>query len=306
MKTPVAFLIFNRPDTTKRVFEVIRQAKPSKLLVVADGPRVERLGEAENCAAARAIIDQADWDCEVLTNYSDVNLGCKKRISSGLDWVFNAVEEAIILEDDCLPHSTFFRFCEEILEHYRHDTRVMHIAGNNFNISGRNQVDSYYFSSTTAIWGWATWRRAWRFFDIDMNVWPTLVKENWLVDMLSSKKEAEIRYKYWDKVYAGKVDAWSYQWHLACLCQAGHSIMPNKNLVSNIGFSQNSTHTVDSTDPFANLETYEIKFPLVHPRFLIRDNYAYDLYFRQLYNPRLTDKISRKFKKFAYPFKPLF
>ncbi len=306
MKTPIAFLIFNRPDTTRKVFEVIRQVKPPQLLVVADGPRLERPNEAENCAVVRSIIERVDWDCKVLTNYSEVNLGCKKRISSGLDWVFNTVEEAIILEDDCLPHATFFRFCKELLEKYRNDTRIMHIGGNNYNISGRNLDDSYYFSRANAVWGWASWRRAWQYFDVDMSQWPTLVKENRLVDMLGSQKEAEIRYRYWSKVYAGDVNAWSYQWHLACLCQGAYSVVPNRNLVSNIGFNQDSTHTVDSTSPFANLETHEMKFPLTHPKFIAKDSYAYNLYFRQLYSPRLTDKISIKLKKVASRLKSAF
>ena len=131
MKTPVAFLIFNRPDTTAKVFEAIRQAKPPKLLVVADGPRSDNPSEAEKCQAAREIIEQVDWECEVLTNYSDVNLGCKTRVSSGLDWVFDNVEEAIILEDDCLPHPSFFPFCEKLLDNYRDDKRIMDIRRNN-------------------------------------------------------------------------------------------------------------------------------------------------------------------------------
>jgi hypothetical protein len=132
IKTPIAFLIFNRPDTTLMVFKEIEKTRPSKLLVVADGPRTYKSGEVEQCIAIRAIIDQISWDCEVLTNYSEVKLGCRKRISSGLDWIFNTVEEAIILEDDCLPHPTFFRYCEELLEYYRDDQRVMHIIGDNF------------------------------------------------------------------------------------------------------------------------------------------------------------------------------
>ncbi len=131
LKTPVVFIIFKRPDTTERVFEVIRQTKPTKLLVVADGARTDRPGEADKCAAVRAIIECVDWDCKVLKNYSEINLGCGKRVSSGLDWVFDNVEEAIILEDDCLPHPTFFRFCEELLERYRYDTRVSSISAQN-------------------------------------------------------------------------------------------------------------------------------------------------------------------------------
>lgn len=146
LTTPVAFLVFNRPDTTIRVFEEIRRARPPKLLVVADGARADRPGEAEKCAQVRAIVEQVDWECGVLKNYADDNMGCKRRISSGLDWVFANVEEAIILEDDCLPHPSFFRFCEELLRRYRDDERVMMISGDNFQFGKKRTDYSYYFS----------------------------------------------------------------------------------------------------------------------------------------------------------------
>src|SRR5665648_587346 len=161
LKTPVAFIIFNRPETTRRVFAEIAKARPTKLLVIADGPRATHPDDAEKCAVVRAIIDGVDWDCEVLKNYSDVNLGCKRRVSSGLDWVFDTVEEAIILEDDCLPHPTFFRFCEEMLAKYRDDKRIAMISGDNFQFGKKRTEYSYYFSRYTHIWGWASWRRAW-------------------------------------------------------------------------------------------------------------------------------------------------
>ena len=144
LKTPVAFIIFNRPDTTERVFAEIVKAKPPKLLVVGDGPRANREGDAAKVAAARAITKRVDWPCEVLTNFSEVNLGCKVRVSSGLDWVFEQVPEAIILEDDCLPHQTFFRFCEELLERYRDDQRIGMISGDNFQFGHTINDDSYF------------------------------------------------------------------------------------------------------------------------------------------------------------------
>src|SRR5512139_3287315 len=171
LKTPVAFIIFNRPDTAERVFAEIAKARPPKLLVVADGPRANRSGEAEKCAATRAIIDRVDWDCEVLTNFSDTNLGCKNRVSSGIDWVFEQVPEAIILEDDCLPHPTFFRFCEELLERYRDDERIGMISGDNFQLGQKRTDASYYFSRYNHIWGWASWRRAWRHYDREASAW---------------------------------------------------------------------------------------------------------------------------------------
>ena len=134
METPVVFVIFSRPETTARVFEAIRQAQPAMLLVIADGPRPDRPEDVERCAATRAIIEQVDWDCEVLKNYADENMGCGKRPASGFTWAFEQVEQAIILEDDCLPHPSFFTYCETLLDYYRHDTRIMHINGNNYGI----------------------------------------------------------------------------------------------------------------------------------------------------------------------------
>src|SRR5215831_3805810 len=158
MRTPVALIIFNRPDVTERVFAEIAHARPRKLLVIADGPRFNRPGEAEKCTATRAIIDRVNWECEVLKNYSDVNLGCGGRESSAMIWIFEQAEEAIILEDDTLPQPTFFRFCEELLEKYRDDERVMHISGDNWLFGQKRISDSYFFSHYCLSWGWASWR----------------------------------------------------------------------------------------------------------------------------------------------------
>lgn len=180
LNTPVAFIIFNRPDTTRRVFEMIRQAQPPKLLVIADGARENHPSDRQNCAAAKGIIAEVDWDCEVTTNYSDRNLGCRDRLASGLNWVFEQVPEAIILEDDCLPHSSFFRFCEEMLLKYRNDNRIMHIGGNNFQMQKSRTNDSYYFSRYNHCWGWASWGRAWQHYDVDMKLWNLIKDGDWL------------------------------------------------------------------------------------------------------------------------------
>ncbi len=174
MNTPVVFIIFNRPDTAERVFEVIRQVQPTKLLVVADGPRSNRPGAEQKCMATRSIIQKVDWNCEVHTNFSDVNLGCRDRISSGLNWVFEMVEEAITLKDDCLPHISFFRFCQALLNYYRNDTRVMHICGNYFGSSNQYLGESYFFSLFCPILGWVAWRRAWKYFDVAIPIWSEL------------------------------------------------------------------------------------------------------------------------------------
>lgn len=300
MKTPVALLIFNRPDLTEKVFEAICQARPPKLLVVADGPRSDRPGEAEKCAAARAVIQGVDWDCQVLTNYSETNLGCRDRICSGLDWVFDTVEEAIILEDDCLPHPTFFRFCDELLDYYRHDTRVMHISGSNFDFLGENPQESYYFSRIAPAWGWATWRRAWQYFDADIPMWPELKNSQNFIRIFGSTQEYEYRSKNWDAIYERKLmSSWDYQWHLACLSQDGRSIIPNKNLTSNLGFREDATHTTDAHSKGANRETQAMNFPLVHPKFFFRDSLADDACFQGLHNSNFYKKVVRKFDRLS-------
>lgn len=158
--TAIVFLIFNRPEETARTFAAIKAARPSTLLVVADGPRLDRAGEQELCARTRTVIDGVDWPCEVLRNFADANIGCGRRVSSGLDWAFSQVDEAVILEDDCLPDPSFFPYCDELLERYRTDERIMMVSGNNFQNGASRTWDSYYFSRLPHCWGWATWRRA--------------------------------------------------------------------------------------------------------------------------------------------------
>jgi hypothetical protein len=301
MKTPIALIIFNRPQHTERVFEVIRQAKPQKLLVIADGPRPDRPGEAEKCAAARAIIDRVDWECEVFKNFSDKNLTCGVRVSTGISWVFDHVEEAIILEDDCVPHSSFFEFCSEMLERYRDDSRIMHISGNNF-WSYKYQLEhSYSFSRYTLSWGWATWRRAWKYHDLYIKSWPEVKHNNLLKGVLGDDHAV----KNWTNIFQRQkdqnYDTWDYQWTLACWLQNGLSIIPNVNLVSNIGFGADATHTFsdenfDPNCPSFSVPISAINFPLVHPDFIMCNspvdhflqNTLYD------YQPKLLKRIKLK------------
>ena len=278
LSTPVAFIIFNRPDTTERVFEAIRQAKPQKLLVVADGPRPDRPGEAEKCAETRAVIDRVDWDCEVLTNYSHSNLGCKCRVSSGIDWVFSQVEEAIILEDDCLPAPSFFQFCQTLLERYRHDDRIMHIDGTNLQFGQTRTPYSYYFSKYAGIWGWASWRRAWQNYDVDLKSWEQFK----ISKAIESVHLNPYEQRYWsellDRVCQGQIDTWDYQWNYACWSQSGLAIVPEVNLITNIGFRSDATHT-HQVSHLSELPLSEIS-QIEHPRFVVAhreaDEYIFD------------------------------
>jgi hypothetical protein len=300
LKTPVAFIIFKRPDNTQKVFEAIRQAKPPKLLVIADGARAERPGEVERCAATRAIIDRVDWECELLKNYSDTNMGIKQRVTSGLSWVFNTVEEAIILEDDCLPHPTFFRYCEELLEYYRHDTRIMTISGDNTPLGRGRTEDSYYFSNYPRIWGWATWRRAWLHYDIDMKNWPQIRDKNWLKDILQDDQSVKDWKNIFQSTYKGHkgFETWDYQWTFANWMQNSLSIIPNVNLITNLGFGADSTNTGDSKNARANVPLQAINFPLKHPFFMIPDTQRDAFTHRNLYRPfNLLQRIQYRLKK---------
>lgn len=266
LKTPVAFVIFNRPDTTEIVFAEIAKAKPPKLLVIGDGPRLDRPGEAEKVAACRAIIERVNWDCEVLTNYSEINLGCGKRPASGFDWVFQQVEEAIILEDDCLPHPSFFRYCEELLERYRDDQRIAVISGDNFQFGYRRNDDSYYFSKYVYPWGWASWRDRWQgSYDYAMSAWPAVRDEGKLNDMLPDRGELEYWKLMFENVYQQEIaTCWDFQWMFACWLQGRLSVLPNVNLITNIGYGQNATHTIEGCE-LANIPVEEMHFPLKHP-----------------------------------------
>lgn len=297
IKTPVAFIIFNRPDTTAKVFEAIRQAKPPKLFVIADGPRSDRPDEAAKCAAARAIIDGVDWECEVLTNYSDVNLSCKSRVSSGLDWVFDNVEEAIVLEDDCLPHPSFFTFCEELLDKYRYDERIAVISGQNVQF-GRQRTDySYYFSRYNHCWGWASWRRSWKNFDYDMKLWDLIRDSDWLGDIFQDKRDVKVWTKIFQNVYDQKINSWAYRWTLSCWLQNQVSILSNVNLISNIGFGSEGTNTRNSDSVFSETSCENMIFPLNHPPFMIRDAKSDDFTQKTLYGvPLLIIRIKRKVK----------
>lgn len=298
MNINVALLIFKRPDTTAKVFEAIRQVQPQKLLVIADAPREDRSGEAEQCAATRAIIERVDWECEVFKNYSEVNLGCAKRVSSGLDWVFEIVDEAIIIEDDCIPHPSFFRFCQELLQRYRDDRRIMSIAGSNFQF-GRKVTDySYYHSVYHDCWGWATWKRAWKHFDFEMKLWSELRETSFLQDHLLDANVAQYWQQKFDLAYESQRDTWFYRWLYSCWVQSGIALVPDTNLVSNIGFGASATHTVDQ-DRYANLPTAEISFPLKHPSFMFLNREADRLNFLNRCHISLQTRFVRKMKRLS-------
>jgi hypothetical protein len=263
LKAPVALLIFNRPVCTARVLDAIADARPPVLFVVGDGPRPDNPADERLVAEARAVIDRVDWPCEIVTCYSDFNLGCGRRVASGLDWVFANVGEAIVLEDDCVPHPTFFRYCEELLERYRDDERVHMIGGSN--PLGERDSYSYHFSWSYPIWGWASWARAWKHYDYEMREWPRLRESDWLTDRLGDRRAVELARFWFDATHAGTIKQWDFQWTFSGWLRNSVAVTPSVNLVTNIGFGNDATHLHDVNDPFAGVEAQPIDFPLRHP-----------------------------------------
>ncbi len=266
-------MIFNRPLETEQVLNAIARARPDRLLVIADGPRPHHPADADNCAAARAVIDRVDWDCEVFKNYSDTNLGVGARPATGLRWVFETVEEAIIFEDDCVPHPTFFRYCEELLDTYRDDERVMHIGGSNWHFTPNGRPHSYYFSCYSHNCGWATWRRAFTHYDPQLKLWPYLRDTPWILDIVGDPKEADFWRVKFDMIYNDGVEkhGWDWPWLFACWAHRGLSILPTSNFITNIGFGEDATHTTARNDVRANIAVTEMGFPLIHPPCMMRD-----------------------------------
>jgi len=271
MKTPILLLIFKRPKTTRRVMAAISHARPSRLYVAADGPRAGRADE-KLCEEARQIATSHGWPCTVRTLFRDRNLGCRVAVSTALDWFFEQEEQGIILEDDCVPSPTFFPFCNELLDRFRDDERIMCISGDNFQKGRFVTPHSYYFSRYMHCWGWATWRRAWSLYDREMSLWPEFRRSGGLEAWSDGQTSFE---KYWEKIFdtaaAGKVDSWAYRFLFSCWVQGGLTCLPEKNLVANIGFGEDSTNTTCSDHWFAGLPAEDLQFPLRHPKIVVRD-----------------------------------
>lgn len=265
--TPILFLIFNRPDITKLVFQEIRKVRPRQLFISADGPR-DGKDDEEKCAAARSVCSGIDWECDVKILFSERNWGCGKGPARGITWFFNHVEEGIILEDDCLPAPSFFGFCELLLQRYRYDYRIMEIGGANL-IAKDCAADahSYYFSEHCHTWGWATWKRAWKLYDYRIERFGEFFVRKLLSESFDSKIERDYFMSIFEKTYTCIESAtwWDYQWEFARRINGGLSIVSRNNLIVNIGLGNDATHTLDPKGFGSHLELHDISFPLKHP-----------------------------------------
>lgn len=273
--SPILFLVFNRPETTRLVFDAIRSARPARLYVAGDGPRDDRPGEADVCGRVRNIATNVDWNCDLRTLFREENKGCRSAVSEAISWFFENEEQGIILEDDCVPDPTFFRFCDELLEKYAEDQRVFQISGDNFQRGRKRGNASYYFSIYNHIWGWASWRRAWKHYDIDLDLWPAARRQG-LLENISCGWEPFRAYwsRQFERTRKRGIDSWGYVWTFSCWAQGGLTVIPQKNLVENVGFGQEATHTRNSLGKERSPGSESLDFPLKHPELVVRSQAA--------------------------------
>lgn len=265
LETPVAIFGFNRPQTTALVFARVREAQPKKLFLCVDAPRAGKPDDSIKCDAVKKIFEGVDWECEVFRNYAETNMGCRWRMGSGISWVFEHVEEAIILEDDCLPDQTFFVFCAELLERFRHDSRVGMIAGHVAHLGPIHVQESYYFDRLNTIWGWATWRRAWCQFDEQMMHWPCFKSNHGLRAICRNRYQEKHISMMFDSVYHKKCSSWATAWALTCIRENFLCVHPAQNLITNIGCGLDATHTSAPESTWSCRALQPMTFPLVHP-----------------------------------------
>lgn len=296
LSTPVLMIGFNRVGPLRQVFETVRAARPPRLYFAADGPRNEQ--ERVRCEEVRALAKQVDWPCEVHTRFNEKNLGLRKGVSSAIAWFFENEPEGIVLEDDTLPVPSFFRFCQEMLERYRNDERMWVILANNLMEDWPHPTEgAYYFSAHGygAPWGWASWRRVWQHYDVNMGQWPALKTSSTLKDFFMNDGEERDVHAMFDRVHDGRMNSWSYQLDITRIANHGLNIIPNTNLVDNIGFGDDGTHTTSLADPRNKRTAREVHFPLAHPRFIMPDEQRDAEYFKRFIGDtpmnRLKDRV---------------
>lgn len=294
-KAPVLFLVFNRPETTKRVFEAIKKARPPRLYVACDGPRGEKGGEADLVKLVRKIAIDVDWPCELFTLFRDSNLGCGNAVSNAISWFFKNEEMGIILEDDCLPSPSFFEFCSIMLDKYKNENRIMMVSGTNELGEWREGIQDYHFSKFGSVWGWATWRRAWDCYDFNISAWgDKAVKER--IRQFVGTKHYKHREKVYNSMYKGEIDTWDFQWTFAKNLQHGLTVVPALNQVSNIGFGIGATHTLNLEDPRAKNTAHILKLSMDNKEIVADENYDQLVMIKDVkLNEWLKSAVSRLF-----------
>lgn len=272
----ILFMVFNRPDPTIQVFNMIRLARPRKLYIASDGPRKNKVGEEEKVLMIRDyIIKNIDWDVEVHTLFNESNLGCGKSVETAISWFFENELMGIILEDDCLPSLSFFSFCKENLVKYMNDTRISAICGNNFS-NETYTSSSYFFSQYSFNWGWASWRRSWESHKNILSNFEEIVHSVTTL-RIQHKPANRLILQNAIKAHSGEIDTWDNQWFLSNYLVNGLTITPKVNLVRNIGFNSEATHTHGKYFMNLSLKQSEMNFPLNHPTIII-PNLDYDIF----------------------------
>jgi hypothetical protein len=289
LATPVLFIVFNRPHLTAKVLDSLLAIKPSVLYVAADGPRANKESDVKLCAETRALIEsKVTWPCEIKKRFLDENLGCGKAVSTAISWFFSEVEYGIVLEDDCLPDASFYPFCEQLLLKYKDNNEIMHIGGANFQDGKKRGEASYYFSSEVHVWGWASWRRAWNAYDYNTSNLHEFISTHKIKKYYQDKKIINYWHHIFERMTRHEIDTWDYQWRYCIWNAGGLAIIPQKNLVSNIGFGADATHT-SVTASSDNVPRQTMEPVLIHPATITRDAAA-DLYtFDQHYKPGIQE-----------------
>lgn len=287
MDIPILLIIFRRPDKTKQLIEALGKIKPKQIFIVADGPRSQVLDDEVLCSEARRIATEIPWPCNIKTKFATINKGPDKTIPEGIDWFFSQVEAGIILEDDCIPDPSFFTFCAELLERYKDDTRIMHISGNNFQNGVKHGDGSYYFSHYSHSWGWATWRRAWQQYHTAVANFPEYDHKGRINELPFSRTTK----KFWLKLLRN-TSIWDSRWLYTTWYARGLSILPNQNLVSNIGFGTDATHTIEFTAE-ANVATIPLE-TIIHPSSFNVSTAADNFTFYQMFYVPLIKRIKNK------------
>lgn len=271
IRSAVAMVVFSRPDTTARVLDAVRRARPPRLLVIGNAARPDVAGEDERCRQVRDLIEGVDWECDVSTNYAPEHLSMRKRFETGLDWLFSEVPEAIVLEDDCIPDPTFFPFCDALLDRYRDEDAVMSVGGSNVQFEGPPSGDSYFFSRYPAIWGWAGWTSSWEAYDPAMSDWPERRDDGWLEREFDDPHAVA----YWKHLFEqthGGDDAWDRAFLYAGLRDGRVHAIPGTNLVTNVGFREDATHTgPEQRGVLDDVPSVPMEFPLKHPAAIERN-----------------------------------
>jgi hypothetical protein len=293
--SPVLFIIFNRTDTSLRVLEAIKNAKPTRLYLAADGPRTSRLGEDLKCIDTKAqVLAAIDWQCEIKTLFREDNVGPKEFVSSAINWLFEHEEQGIILEHDCLPSNSFFMFCDQLLDKYRDDTRIWLISGPNYLSKDRKFGDaSYYFSNLTNTWGWATWRRSWKLYNKDLTQFEVDEIRPQLEKIFNNKMIVDNWVELFVLTKANKIDTWDYQVAFSHMFNHSLNIIPNYNLVSNIGFGELAENTLNADSVFANVPLDELT-EIIHPKYMLPENEADQIFlFEEFMIPHKLAELKR-------------